>query len=73
MQKGASFNLEAVKEQVQKAMQSHAGKQEAARAPEVGGVTSGSLAHIANSSRNARRSTMRLTVRGPPRQPAFDC
>jgi hypothetical protein len=26
MQKGASFNLEAVKEQIEKAMQSHAGK-----------------------------------------------
>jgi len=26
MQKGASFNLEAVKEQVQKAMESHVGK-----------------------------------------------
>jgi len=26
MQNGASFNLEAVKEQIEKAMQSHAGK-----------------------------------------------
>jgi hypothetical protein len=26
MQKGASFNLEAVKEQIEKAMQAHAGK-----------------------------------------------
>jgi arylsulfatase len=26
MQKGASFNLEAIKEQIEKAMQSHAGK-----------------------------------------------